>query len=192
VTLTLLLTVLTVQAANAYVTGRVTLNGRGVTDAVVLVRSGLPRGAKYQAPTSPVTVTVRGCRFTPSIVALMPGQALEIRNADAEPRRITSAGRRNPPFDVVVAAKRSTRRYLATPEIPVRLRCDGRAANAGAVAVLGHPYFAVTGAVGEYALAPLPPGTYVLEAWHGRYGTRSATVTLRRAPLSQDFRFAAP
>jgi len=192
VTLTLLLALLTAQAADAYFSGRVTMNGRAVTGAVVLVRSGLPRGAKYQAPTAPVTVTVRGCRFTPSIVALMPGQALEIRNADAEPRRITSVGRRNPPFDVVVAAKRSTRRYLATPEIPVRLRCDGRAANAGAVAVLSHPYFAVTGAVGEYALAPLPPGTYVLEAWHGRYGTRSATVTLRRAPLSQDFRFAAP
>jgi len=158
---------------------------------VVLVRSGLPRGAKYQAPNAPVTVTVRGCRFTPSMVALMPGQALEIRNADTEPRRITSVGQRNPPFDVMVAAKRSTRRYLATPEIPVRLRCDGRAANAGAVAVLGHPYFAVTGAVGEYALAPLPPGTYVLEAWHGQYGTQSATITLRRAPLSQDFRFAA-
>ena len=191
-TLALFAACLLVQAAgpaDALVTGRVTMNGRGVPDAVVIVRSGLPRGAKYQAPSSPVTITARGCRFSPATVAVMPGQALEIRNADQQPRRFTTVSQRNRTVDVVVPARRSSRRFLATPEIPIRLRCDGQAATAATIAVVAHPYYAVTGDVGEYSLAPLPPGSYAIEAWHGRYGTRSATLTLRRAAASLDFRF---
>jgi hypothetical protein len=37
---------------------------------------------------------------------------------------------------------------------------------------------AVTGEDGSFSLANLPPGEYVIEAWHERYGTQTQSVTV--------------
>ena len=44
--------------------------------------------------------------------------------------------------------------------------------------VLPHPYFGVTGADGAYSLKNLPPGEYVIEAWHEKLGTKTQKVTV--------------
>jgi hypothetical protein len=36
----------------------------------------------------------------------------------------------------------------------------------------------VTGTDGRFSIAGLPPGTYTIEAWHEKYGTRTAIVTV--------------
>ncbi|NJN14624.1 MAG: carboxypeptidase regulatory-like domain-containing protein [Planctomycetes bacterium] len=41
-----------------------------------------------------------------------------------------------------------------------------------------HPFHFVTGEDGAFALPGLPPGTYEIEAWHEKLGTKSATVTV--------------
>jgi hypothetical protein len=46
------------------------------------------------------------------------------------------------------------------------------------VAVVPHPYFAVTGADGSFELPNLPAGTYTIEAWHEKYDAMEQTVTL--------------
>jgi hypothetical protein len=44
--------------------------------------------------------------------------------------------------------------------------------------VFEHPYFALSGADGRFALKNLPPGEYAIEVWHERLGTRSQKVSL--------------
>jgi hypothetical protein len=46
------------------------------------------------------------------------------------------------------------------------------------VGVTAHPYFAVTGPDGAFELKGVPPGTYTVEAWHEKFGSRTATVTI--------------
>jgi hypothetical protein len=46
------------------------------------------------------------------------------------------------------------------------------------VGVTSHPFCAVTGADGSFRIAGVPPGRYTIEAWHERFGTRTADVTL--------------
>jgi hypothetical protein len=48
----------------------------------------------------------------------------------------------------------------------------------GYVAVAGNPFFAVTGEDGTFKIQDLPAGTYTLETWHERYGTKTAEVTV--------------
>jgi hypothetical protein len=46
------------------------------------------------------------------------------------------------------------------------------------VGVLPHPYFAVSKADGTFEIKGLPPGTYTVEAWHEKFGTREQKVTV--------------
>ena len=61
------------------------------------------------------------------------------------------------------------------------------------VAVMPHPFFAVTGTDGKFSIANVPAGTYELEAWHEKLGTKTASVTVADGdPAATDFTFAAP
>jgi hypothetical protein len=44
------------------------------------------------------------------------------------------------------------------------------------VAVLDHPYFAVSGSDGRFEMAGVPAGRQSIEVWHERYGPLGATV----------------
>ena len=44
--------------------------------------------------------------------------------------------------------------------------------------VAGHPFFAVTGDDGSFKITGVPAGKYTVEAWHERYGTKTAEITV--------------
>jgi hypothetical protein len=71
-----------------------------------------------------------------------------------------------------------TSRTFNTAEVMVPIRCDVHGWMSAYVGVLDHPYHAVSGSDGMFDLSTLPPGDYVLEAWHERYGTQTANVTV--------------
>jgi len=60
----------------------------------------------------------------------------------------------------------------------VRFKCDVHAWMSAYVGVMAHPFFAVSGADGTFTIKGLPPGTYTLEAWHEKFGTRTTSVTI--------------
>jgi hypothetical protein len=49
------------------------------------------------------------------------------------------------------------------------------------VVVAEHPFYAVTGANGEFALGNLPPGPYTLNVWQETLGTVTKDVTVGEA-----------
>jgi len=51
-----------------------------------------------------------------------------------------------------------------------------------------HPFFAVTARDGTFSIGGLPPGSYVVEAWHERFGVAMANVTASAA-ITVDFTF---
>jgi hypothetical protein len=74
----------------------------------------------------------------------------------------------------------------------VRFKCDVHPWMAAYIGVVAHPYFAVTDAGGAFEITNLPPGTYTLEAWHERFGRRTAQVTIgARQAQTVTFSFAA-
>jgi hypothetical protein len=46
------------------------------------------------------------------------------------------------------------------------------------VAVVSHPFFGVTDASGTYELKNVPPGQYVIETVHEKFGRNEKVVTL--------------
>ena len=60
------------------------------------------------------------------------------------------------------------------------------------VAVVSHPFFAVTDENGRFTIANLPDGTYEIEAWHERLGTQQQTVTISGGNATASFSFGPP
>ena len=72
----------------------------------------------------------------------------------------------------------------------IPLRCDVHGWMNAYVGVLEHPYHSVSATSGSYSLDTLPPGDYVIEAWHEAYGvlTQNVTVTTgQTAEVSFEF-----
>jgi hypothetical protein len=63
-------------------------------------------------------------------------------------------------------------------EVLIPVKCNVHPWMKSYIGVLRHPFFAVTGSDGSFTFQGLPPGDYVIEAWHEKYGTTEQKVTL--------------
>jgi plastocyanin len=159
----------------------VVVNPNGtLADVFVYVKSGLPAGATYPSPTTPVVIDQQGCMYHPRVFGIMVGQPLAIENSDSLLHNIKAMGKQNRPFNISQpAAGMTTDRAFTTPEVMLRFECNVHGWMHAYAGVLPHPFFSATGADGKFAIKNLPAGTYTLEAWHDAYGAETATVTVR-------------
>jgi len=64
------------------------------------------------------------------------------------------------------------------PEMELPLECNVHGWMHAKAFVMENPFFAVSGNDGSFSIKGLPAGTYTLEAWHEKFGTKTATVTV--------------
>jgi plastocyanin len=172
------------------------VNANGTLGNVfVYVKSGLPATQKYTAPATPVVVDQDGCRYRPHVLGVMVGQAVEIRNSDPLLHNIKATGRAAASNRFNISQPRAgmkTTRTFSASEVMVPLECNVHGWMNAFVGVLPHPFYAVTGTDGAFSIKGLPPGTYTVEAWHEKFGTRTATVTVAGTETkTADLTFAA-
>jgi hypothetical protein len=67
---------------------------------------------------------------------------------------------------------------FAHEEVAIPVKCNVHPWMKAYIAVLGSPYFQVTGKDGTYTIGNVPPGTYTLTAWHELYGPVTQMVTV--------------
>lgn len=164
-----------------------------LANVFVYVKSGLPAGASYPTPSTPVVIDQNGCRYHPHVLGIQVGQNLEIRNSDPILHNIKAKPTKNRPFNISQpTAGMKTNRTFSVPEVMIPLECNVHGWMNAFLGVLPHPFFAVSANDGTFSIKGLPAGTYVVEAWHEKYGTQTATVTVpATGSKTQDFTFAA-
>jgi len=163
-----------------------------LANVFVYVKSGLPADAKYPAPTTAVTIDQNGCLYHPRVFGIMVGQTLTIKNSDGVLHNIKAMGKKNRPFNISQPTTMTTDRTFTTEEVMLPFEFNVHGWMHAFAGVLPHPFFATTGADGSFSIKGLPPGTYTLEAWQEKYGTQTATVTVKAgAPATADFTFTA-
>lgn len=150
-----------------------------LANVFVYVSAGVPAGQSFPAPTTPVVLDQDGCRYHPHVFGVMVGQPVEIRNSDPVLHNIKAVAKKNRPFNVSQpTAGMKTTRTFAAAEVMVNLECNVHGWMKSYVGVRPDPFFAVSGNDGSFSITGLPPGTYTIEAWHEKFGTQTATVTI--------------
>src|SRR6185437_4226295 len=149
---------------------------KGVRNAVVWIDNPPPDRAK-PVPGPAVSIDQQGCLFVPRVVVVPAGGTVDFLNSDRLLHNIHATPKLNVSFNRTQPKGRTIPVTFAKPEI-VRINCDLHSWMVGWVVVAAHPYYAITGADGQFSFDNLPPGKYDIRIWHERLGTAQASATV--------------
>jgi len=170
----------------------VVANANGTLKNVfVYVKEGL-EGKTFPAATQSVLLDQKGCRYTPHVFGIQVNQPLEILNSDATLHNVHGMPRESKEFNLGMPIQgMKLNRKFDKPEIMVKFKCDVHPWMNAYAGVLTHPFFNVTSDQGAFEIKDLPAGSYVIEAWHEKYGVQTQQVTVDEAGTQTiDFNFA--
>jgi|CXWL01.1.fsa_nt_gi plastocyanin len=149
----------------------------GLKDAVVMIE-GLHAPGKVPAQIPPMALLNSRCSFSPHVMAIQTGSALEIHNLDPVPHNthITSGVRTFVNVAMVVNARAVGKKVSKSGLYLVQ--CDAHKFMRGYVMAFEHPYFSVTDGHGDARILNVPPGEHNISVWHERLGQLQAHVTV--------------
>jgi plastocyanin len=180
-------------ASPANNTEQYVVHGGGLANVFIYVKDGLGNRI-YPAPSDPVVVDQKGCRFTPHVVGAMVGQPVKFTNSDPTMHNVhmTPQIGGNQTTDISQAPNGAGEtRTLAKPELMIPVRCNNHPWMEAFINVSANPFFAVSDADGHFTIKGLPPGTYTIVADHEVLGQQSATVTVTaKGTAAQDFTYS--
>ena len=144
----------------------------------VYVKEGLEKYT-FTPPAEAATINQEGCHYMPHVGGMMVNQKLKIINSDSTLHNIHCWAEKNQQFNIGQPVKgMETEKSFANIEVMVHFKCDVHKWMSSYMGVLPHPYHSVSGRDGAFTLKHLPPGDYVIEAWHEKYGTQTQKVTV--------------
>ena len=144
---------------------------------LVYVKEGVT--GTYPTPTEAITLDQHGCQYRPHVFGMMAGQPLKVLNSDGTLHNIHALPKKNAEFNIGQPFKgMETIKKFDSAETPIRFKCDVHKWMGAYTGVFTHPFFAVTNDQGAFEIKNLPPGNYVIEAWHEKYGTQTQNVTV--------------
>jgi plastocyanin len=149
----------------------------GLANTLVYVKNPPAGGSGH---TEEVTLDQQGCMYHPSMLAVRTGQPIKIKNSDDTLHNIHPRPTKNTEFNIGQPRKgMETTRTFDKEEILIPVGCDVHPWMRSYIAVLSHPYFAVTKEDGSFEIKNLPAGEYEVEANHPKLKTTTSTVTVK-------------
>jgi plastocyanin len=133
----------------------------------------------YPAPATPVVLDQHGCQYSPHVNAVMVGQAVAIRNDDDTLHNVHGMPATNSQFNVGQPVKMTTDHKFDKVEMtPFKIKCDVHGWMRSYMAVMPHPFYAVSAENGTFTIPNLPPGKYSIVAWHEKLGQQKQEITV--------------
>jgi hypothetical protein len=149
----------------------------GLKNVFVYVKEGAK--GPFPAPAAPVQLNQAGCWYAPRVFGIQVNQPLEIVNSDPTLHNVNAKPVANQPFNVAQPTKgMKTKKSFTKPEIGVKFKCNVHPWMSAYAGVVEHPFFGVSDERGAFSISGLPSGTYVVEAWHEKYGAQTQTVSV--------------
>jgi plastocyanin len=162
-------------------------DGNSLRNVVVYI-SAAASGDARASPGPPAIFDQRDCHYTTHVLAVRTGQEIKISNSDPFAHNIHPLAKINREWNKMQLPNTPAFSYAYDKEEIIPIKCNIHPWMQGYFVVLGTSRFAVTGEDGHFSLPNLPPGHYVVSAWHETLGTQSRDFTLS-ADESQTINF---
>jgi hypothetical protein len=121
-----------------------------------------------------------GCNYAPRVLAMRKGERLNVKNNDPKLHIPHSYLDQRTVFNLSLPFRGTSidaTKKIRRPGI-MKVVCDTHAWMLAYIHVFDHPFFAVTDDRGAFTIAKVPPGTYMLKAWHEDAGVRIQEITV--------------
>jgi plastocyanin len=147
---------------------------KGVKNVVVTLE-GITQGKKL--PPKTATLDQRNCTYTPHVLVAPAGSQLNLLNGDGVMHNVHAYSMKNTPFNESIPAAKKSVKTMPFSEV-VKMGCDVHKWMSAWVVVVDHPYYAITDEHGGFKITDIPPGKYVLRAWHESLGKVDKEVVI--------------
>lgn len=113
------------------------------------------------------------CMYRPHVLGVRLHQPVRFRSSDTQTHNVQTSPVKNPPWNFSLAGSgQSKTRRFTQDEVMVPVGCSMHGWMSAYIAVLDHPFFAVTGVDGGYRIEGVPPGEYTVKIWHEEVGRK--------------------
>ena len=147
-------------------------------------------------PSESAVIDQKGCMYAPHVIGVQAGQEVKILNSDPTMHNIHGLPKVNKEFNFGMPKTIKERSVtFDKPEDVFVIKCDVHPWMKSYVHVFDHPYFAVSGTDGKYAISGVPTGEYEVVAWQEKFGSKrtlTQTVTIGDDSTMLDFIFVRP
>jgi hypothetical protein len=147
----------------------------------------------FPAPTDAVTLDQNGCHYRPHVLGIQSNQKFLVTNSDQTAHNVNVQGNSNPKWNTSQPPNAPPiEQKFPRAETLIPIKCNQHPWMKAYVGVLNHPFFAVSGEDGSYAIKNLPPGKYTLVAWHEKLGEKTMEINLAaKGAATADFSYDA-
>lgn len=144
---------------------------------------------KWDTPGD-ATLDQNGCHYQPHMIAVQVGQKLNVTNSDPTTHNVNVQPKNNDPFNQAQGQNAAPiTSIFKRAEILIPVKCNQHPWMKAWIGVLKHPFFAVSKEDGSFEIKNVPPGTYTVEAWHEKFGTKTAQVKVdSKGTVTQEFK----
>jgi len=129
------------------------------------------------APPQRVEIRMYDKTFTPDLVVVPVGSTVVFPNQDSFDHNVFSRSD-NGPFDLGLYGHNESKSVTVARAGIVRVYCNVHAKMAAFVVAQSTPHAVRADRTGRFEFPDVPPGRYILKAWHERGGETSMDVTL--------------
>lgn len=169
----------------------------GALQDVVVYLDKVPSGKPFPAEVETGGTVQEGCAFKPYFSVMRNGAKFESVNKDPVLHNIHTyeiLGRRKKTVFNISQPEQNT----VTSEVKLRrgvglkVECDAHDFMHAFVFVANNPYYAVVDENGSFNIDQVPPGKYVIKAWHGLLKEQKAQIEVSAGGnTTTDFEFSS-
>jgi hypothetical protein len=150
-----------------------------LANALVYVEGSALDGFEFEPPQTAVVLDQSKCRTVPHVLGVRTGQTIQVRNNDRTTHNYTFQTTKNertnrsmPPF------AEGFQIAFAEPEIFITVKDNQHPWERSYIAVMPHPFFAVTDRNGAFSIGGLPPGEYDVVVRHESFKEQRLKVSV--------------
>src|SRR5579863_2228844 len=156
-----------------------------LANAFVYIQSGL-EGKKFEPAEGDVVLDQHGCMFVPRVLGIRAGQTMDVRNSDQVSHNNHTKPTNNYDWNQQQSPGAPDLQHrFPRADVMIPVKCNVHSWMRAFIGVVDHPYFAVTGPDGSFALKNVPPGDYTLAVWQEKLGEQKQAVHLAPAGTAE-------